>query len=446
MLTDGVFRPLVIGYFDLDSDTGLVVPSDRLGGAEEIDALSCRMLVRLHGHPVGMILVDAAGGRPTRQAALVAVQEAMGRGELPELAEHARADGIDLAAVLGGAPAGPHDGCSVALPVSSSTPRISVIVPTAGRASQLGVAIESLLELKYPDFEILIVDNRPADPSTRRIVEGFGAGNLRYLAEEAPGSSVARNRGIAEATGEILAFTDDDVIADPLWLQYLADVFSAHPQASCVTGLVTPLEARTQAQVWFEEYGGFGKGFRRTSFHVRNRPQDRPLYPFVGGVFGSGNNMAFRASSLRAIGGFDPSLGAGSRALAGADIESFIHLLHRGETLVYEPAALVWHQHRTTYEALRKQVFNYGVGFTAILTKWVCRDPRLLLRLAAAVPAVVVGLVSSSSRHNAAKSSSYPAELAAVERRGFLRGPVYYVRSLVWARRLGLFTRPWREG
>src|SRR5207244_2454103 len=131
------------------------------------------------------------------------------------------------------------------------------------------------------------------------------------------GLALARNRGLAEADGAIVAFTDDDALPDRAWLAQLAKAFEVAPDVACVTGLVLPAELESDAQVWVDAMWGFGKGFERRVFD-RHRPPGALLYPYTAGVFGSGANMAFRTGALRDMGGFDPALGAGSPATRGA--------------------------------------------------------------------------------------------------------------------------------
>jgi hypothetical protein len=145
--------------------------------------------------------------------------------------------------------------------------------------------------------------------------------------------------------------------------------------------------------------------------------------------------MAFRTAELAAAGGFDPALGAGSLALAGADIEAFSAAILRGGRLVYEPRALCWHEHRRDDGALKRQLFNYGVGFTAILTKYLLNDRRFLRALGRSVPLAVRRRRGGGEETAAA---SLPGEYASLVRSGMLRGPRLYVKSRRWARRLRL--------
>src|SRR5438270_12782283 len=107
------------------------------------------------------------------------------------------------------------------------------------------------------------------------------------------------------ARGEIVAFTDDDVVVDRYWLAELVRGFSMAADVVCVTGLVMPLELETQAQLWFEEFGDSTQRFTLRIFDLQEHHPNTPLYPYAGS-FGSAANMAFRTAFLRSVGGFDP--------------------------------------------------------------------------------------------------------------------------------------------
>jgi hypothetical protein len=122
--------------------------------------------------------------------------------------------------------------------------RASVVVPTdVARPDQLRRCVQRLVTLDHPDYDVIVVDNRRvAGPP----LELPGA---RVVREPRPGISAARNRGLAEATGEIVAFTDDDVDVDRRWLRAIGERFACQPEVAAVTGLVVPLELETEAQV-----------------------------------------------------------------------------------------------------------------------------------------------------------------------------------------------------
>jgi glycosyltransferase involved in cell wall biosynthesis len=134
-----------------------------------------------------------------------------------------------------------------------------------------------------------VVDNRPTDPATRELVHEAGRDDdrIRSRPESRPGSSVARNAGVAHSRAEPVAFTDDDVTVESEWLDWLVEPLVTDPRVTVVTGLVLPAELETPAQRWFEVYGGFGKGFDRREYDLdTHRADDKVLDPFWGGGFG----------------------------------------------------------------------------------------------------------------------------------------------------------------
>jgi GT2 family glycosyltransferase len=258
------------------------------------------------------------------------------------------------------------------------------------------------------------------------------------LREDRPGSSVARNRGIAETDAEIIAFTDDDVVVDPRWLDWLVAPFE-DPAVDATTGMVMPLMLQSEAQKRFEQFAGFSRGVSRRSYGLHaNRADDRLLFPYWGGMFGSGNSMAFRRRPFVSIGGFDPVLGAGSPTLSGADIDAMSKAILHGGTLVYEPRSVCWHEHRHDTEALRKQLYNYGAGFTAILTKAATSDREFYASARRSVPVMVKLMIERRNAPPEKIAAALPAEYSNLGRQGMLRGPILYARGRRWAKRLKL--------
>jgi GT2 family glycosyltransferase len=303
-----------------------------------------------------------------------------------------------------------------------------VVVATRDRPFQLLRTLEDLLVQTYPRFELIVVDNRPGAGFTREAVTGrYGADpRVRYLPEPRVGLSAARNAGLAHARGALVAFTDDDVTIDRHWLSSLAQVFLDDRETACVTGLILPLELDTPAQLWFEQFGGFAKGFQRRSFHLGpGHPRDA-LFPYAPGRFGSGANAAFRTGVLRALGGFAMELGAGTPTRGGEDLDAHLNVLHAGHRLVYQPRALVWHPHHLDLPGLSRQIHRYGIGLSAAMSKRLAggRDERraILRRL----PAGLAYAVHPGSAKNRSKGPGYPARLTLLELAGMLRGPITY--------------------
>lgn len=305
-------------------------------------------------------------------------------------------------------------------------PFISVIVPTYNRPDLIKNCVASLLALHYPKYEIIVVDNAPKDEATAELIRGISEDNpqVRYVREERAGVARARNLGMQAAKGTILAYVDDDVTIDPYLLVEIAQAFNATENVTCVTGNIFPLELETPAQFLIEEYGGYSKGFVRQIFDLKeHRPDDLPLYPYTAGRFGAGANMAFKASYLRSVGGFDV------RFQYGSDIEALFQVVVRGYRLVYEPTALVCHPHYREYRKLQKQLYNYGTGLTAFLTKAMLDHPSRLLDLITKIPYGLYFILSSSSPKNYKKQPDYPRELTVSELKGMLLGPFIHLRS-----------------
>jgi GT2 family glycosyltransferase len=432
----GGFLPIRLLEVELGAPLPAVEPAAAPGGGPYRRA---RALVRLHGRPLGLADLTLEGGRLAPDALAARVWAALAG----PIRRHLAADGAEVPAGLpaGGLPGGPGPDrlpaaglgagpCRDALPLGPAPPA-SVVVATRDRPEEVVACLEQLLGLAYPDYEVLVVDNAPSSDATAAAV-GRHFGHLpqvRYVREDRPGLSNARNRGLAEAAGEVVAFTDDDVLVDRAWLANLVAALEAAPHAACATGLILPAELDTEAALWFESYAGFAKGWERQVFDLAEHRRPGPLYPYAMGQFGSGASLAFKTAALRRLGGFAAELGAGTRALGGEDLDVFLRLLASGAAIVYEPGAILRHRHLRDSAALRRQLHGYGVGLGAALTKCVVDRPGRALELAARLPAGLAYLLSPASPKNRRKQADFPAELTRVELRGVLAGPAAYLRS-----------------
>jgi GT2 family glycosyltransferase len=393
------------------------------------------ILVRLHDHPVGSLELELPPQGVDAQELAGAVWRECGEA----LRSHLEADGLDVPDGL--EPGGirheePGAPCQRERDAFlKDAPPISVLIPTRERPERLRRCVQSILDSRYPTerIRVVIADNAPTTSATRELaseLRASSAAEVVYVREDAPGSASARNRGLTQVETEVVAMTDDDVIVDPHWLTEVARAFASHPQAGAVSGLLWPAELETEAQLWFEQYGGFSRGFERRVFDLHeHRPPDEPLYPWNAGLFGTGNNFSFRTQALRDIGGFDPALGNGTPALGGVDSEVLLRTILSGYQIIYEPAAVAHHAHRADYDGLRKQVYAYGVGLVAYYLKTVLAEPRFALDFARKLPAGIRWMLSPDSHINKHKQDDYPPELQWIERRGMLYGPLAYARS-----------------
>jgi GT2 family glycosyltransferase len=294
--------------------------------------------------------------------------------------------------------------------------------------------------------EVLVVDNMPSTDATRDMVKReFSEANVRYLREtRLAGGSAARNTGARNARGAIVAFIDDDELPDRHWLAELLVPFAADRDVACVTGLVLPQQLDTPAQLRLEAYGGYSKGFVERRFDLReHRPPDVPLFPYNAGMLGSGGSMAFRRETFIRLGGLDICLGNGTASRGGEDIDLLFRVIQSGSGIVYNPRSLAYHPHHRLDAQLRRQVFSYGVGLAAFLTKSAAHRPRAAMDILARLPAGLLMMANPNPSSSTSASGlplgglvDYPASLRLLEVAGMAWGPFAYARTALLRRRL----------
>jgi glycosyltransferase involved in cell wall biosynthesis len=432
------FGPTRVLEIELSEPLADIPPATTSGGVPFVRA---RILVRIHTWPLGFVDVDLGPDGLSGAALTEAVDAQLGS----LIARHLEADsGGAIAWVFPFAiPEVADPACLAARrETMQAPPSVSVVVPTMDRPEALRRTIQDLVDQSYPDLEILVVDNAPGESGADAAVSSIDAGGrtIRYLVEARRGASRARNRGLHQARGDIVAVVDGDVRVDRSWLAAIATsmrtgVDNDAASVSCVTGPILPAALETQAQQWMEEWGGYSKGFERRIFDLRGHRTESPLYPFAAAIFGSGAQMAFRADHLRELGGFDLALGGGTPSRSGEDLALFLDLVSSGRTLVYEPGAIVWHPHPVSEAQFRATLRSYGRGLTSYLLRHVTRHPRDAVRIASAIPAAVGYFFRADSAHNSRRSASFPRGIWRDEIAGMLLGPLAYAVGRARARR-----------
>lgn len=387
-----------------------------------------RILVRLHGETLGSLTLPLRDGvlEPAElyRAAFVAFA---GR-----IAIHLHGDGLEMVDQLGPDAIPPRKRVPVCPRAVIDPTPVTVVVCTRNRAEQMRICLAGLLALPHPRLEVVIVDNAPTDDSTRRVFdETVGAvPGFRYVREDRPGLSRARNRGLAEATHEIVAFTDDDVTVDGDWIAGLLRGFRAGEDVACVTGLVATATLETVAEHYFDARIDWAASCTPRLYDMAEHRSAHPLYPYSAGRFGTGANFAVRAGVMRDLGGFDEALGAGTATEGGEDLDAFVRILLGGHALAYEPSALVWHSHRSDLAGLRRQMWGYGTGLTAYLVKHL-GDPRSRTEILRRAP---LGLwrimkIGTATQESYGPDYALPRGLIARERAGMVVGPLRYVQA-----------------
>jgi GT2 family glycosyltransferase len=224
-------------------------------------------------------------------------------------------------------------------------PRISVVVCTYNGHRTIRSCLEGLVNLQYPDYEVIVVNDGSID-DTAVIVREY---KVRLISTENRGLSEARNVGLEAATGEIVAYIDDDARPDPDWLLYLASAFGNSDYAAIGgPNIPFPNDGFVANCVAYAPGG---------PTHVLISDTEAEHIP--------GCNMAFRKSCLDAVGGFDAQF-----RIAGDDVDMCWRLQKRGWKLGFAHSATVWHHCRNSFEKYLKQQWNYGVAEALLQKKW----------------------------------------------------------------------------
>ena len=229
-------------------------------------------------------------------------------------------------------------------------PRVSVVVCSYNGGKTLSHCLHALDRVDYPDYEIVFVDDGSTDNSQevvaaweqsreKRRAQGAKLPAFQNIRQQNMGLSYARNAGAAAATGEVIAYTDSDCMADPDWLYYLVGTLISGDYAGVGGPNVSP-----PAQDWIQACVAAAPG---GPSHV--------LLTDVVAEHIPGCNMAFHRWAFDTVGGFDPDY-----RKAGDDVDFCWRLQQSGQVIAFSPAAVVWHYRRFTLQAFRKQQEGYG--------------------------------------------------------------------------------------
>ena len=430
--SDGL-RPTYAHVLDIEL-TGPVAGLNRTS-SDGLQASQAWALVRLLGEPLSLDVLDIPPEGLSSEAveaivmdrSLMRLAELVGIDEVHPALERVREAirGIDSTAFS-----------RAHADFIARASRCSVIVCTRERPDELRRCLESLTAQDHPNFAVWVIDNAPTNEGTREIVASFIAElDIHYVVEPRLGLSRARNAGLKrELEGDLVAWLDDDEIADSLWLSELVRAFEGRPEIVAASGSVVPAELATSAQLWFEQFGGHskGRGFLADEFSPHTRSKQHPLYPLP--PFGVGANMAFRTEALRRL-GFDEALGAGTPAQGAEDTKIFADLMRNGGTVAYWPTAVTRHFHRRDLDGLRRQMRGYGSGLTAFYTGSILAKPSTIVELVRLAPRALRDLYSPDSLRVATLGDDFPRNLLADNRRGMIIGPWLYLRGRIRTRR-----------
>ncbi|MFQ5508892.1 MAG: glycosyltransferase family 2 protein [Leptospirillia bacterium] len=236
-------------------------------------------------------------------------------------------------------------------------PRVSILVCTHNRADILRDTLDSLTRVHLPPGggELIVVDNASSD-HTPAVFEEFVLAfpmPARLVREEKLGLSNARNRGVAEADGEILAFLDDDAVCEPKWLIGLIEVYDRHPDAGCVGGRVL-LDWKTPPPDWWSD------SMNHHLSAVDYGDADRLTYPH----YPYGASISFSRGVFADGRGFNPALGRRGDDLGGSEEMALcLRIEGDGGGVYYAPNSVVHHRAegaRANPDYLYRKSFAHG--------------------------------------------------------------------------------------
>jgi glucosyl-dolichyl phosphate glucuronosyltransferase len=238
-------------------------------------------------------------------------------------------------------------------------PQVTVVICTFNRYDLLAKAIASTELQDFPDdgYELIIVDNSDDLAGRERFLDGLEITcNHRYLSEARPGLSRARNLGVSAASGEIVAFMDDDAKAEPDWLAHIADTFTHHERAGIAGGPVRPIWT-TPRPAWLHP---------RLESYLTILDRGAATRILKPEEWLAGTNIAFRREALKQAGLFPEHLGRiGRLLLSNEELSVSKKIRELGYDAVYNPKIVVHHRihaERTSQAWLRRRVFWQAIS------------------------------------------------------------------------------------
>lgn len=265
-------------------------------------------------------------------------------------------------------------------PAPEGPVRFSVIICSRNRSEDLGRTLRELLaalESAAEDWEVVVVDNASTDDTSEVARRALGNGGI-VVVEERLGLSHARNRGVREASGDVLVFIDDDITVGDTWVETYERVFR-DPDVAAAGGPVVNVFPEGSDEGFVRAVmndggsgtGHFAPGCGRTEVH----PGQSPGYP-------RGGNMAMRAAALDSVGEFNVELGWGKRQIPAEETELFARMCASGQRIWFEPGAHVLHRYQ-----LEKVDWGYlcrwhrGYGRASVMMRADQGAARLALKL-----------------------------------------------------------------
>lgn len=311
---------------------------------------------------------------------------------------------------------------------------VSVIIPTHDRYDDLNRCLSHIHSSiqSFPYFELIVVDSSKDMDRIKDLVESF---NGKYIHEPRKGVSIARNTGIENAKGDILVFADDDFIVDKSWITNLIENYKDE-NIVCCTGRMLSYRNDDVSNI-YEKSMSFDRGnkkreFTKNDINIFNlfktitkignkRLLDKTPVPWAIG-FGF---YSFRKEIFADIGKFDIGLGRGTPSIGGEDPDIFYRIIKSGKTIVYEPKAVIYHNHREIYNDILKDAYNAGVSIKALTTKYAKKkDMYMSLILIGEFFLLSFSYIKTLISRDKSSSLDF-SQLIKEELKGLLEGKIY---------------------
>jgi GT2 family glycosyltransferase len=248
---------------------------------------------------------------------------------------------------------------------ATNTPRISVLVCTRNRPHSIGTCLRSILQSPLQDMELVVIDQSTDDQSGAEVQKLSADPRLRYIRTPTKGLARARNIGIRAAKTPIVLFTDDDVIAEPTWVEGILAEFDADPSVDAVYGRVLPYMQRDVAGKEGYHCPTLMEGDKRYLVQGLTKSTHEAL--------GHGNNMAFRRRVFEQHGLYMEWLGAGTYMTGGEDTDFTFRVLRRGAKMLYSPAPTVYHDNWMPVEKSNAQLYKYMFSASTVFSRFMFR-------------------------------------------------------------------------
>ena len=262
------------------------------------------------------------------------------------------------------------------------------------------------------------------------------------MVEPVVGLSRARNRGARTSDTEVVAFLDDDSLAEPDWLASLACEFE-DPQVMAAAGRTLPLSVETDAERLCACMAGADSAQAEPVRSIVDRHHPFWFQMANFGGIGDGGNMAFRRSAFDVWPGFHERLGRGSALHGGEEHHAFFSLIDRGYRVVYTSLAVTRHPYPRTMEDLRARHLRDLTAATAYITLMFAEEPRYRRLLARYVYEALKGSPRSWRREGITRRPRIVPRWHTLLAR--LSGPLLYARARYMGGANGRVERPLRR-